>query len=201
MPRHDCFEIDYSLGDLPCFPMGSRWVGMKTKKKSGAWTNSCQEQFPITTSRWRLFSLFPSFFFFFPQMAFQPSLEVKIRSRVRGPSQILLIAVSLSSCPSLTPWMKKSALGFFHSAYCLGFNRIPLCWLYFVLFLPLNNIGLYAQILVCRSQSVSTCLMWGISGTLYIRSRQCWCEILVQILMLTLLGSCVCKLWNLCFKH
>lgn len=44
-------------------------------------------------------------------------------------------------------------------------------------------------------------LMWAISRPLYIRSRRCWCEVLVQILMLSPLGSRVCKLWYLGFKH
>lgn len=84
--------------------MGARWVGIKTKKK-----NLVLEQI-VAKSNFLLqlpgdgFSLsFCLSFFFLPQMAFQLSLEVKIRSRVRGPSQILLIAVGLSSRPSLTP--------------------------------------------------------------------------------------------------
>lgn len=90
MPRHDCFEIDYSLGGPALFSNGGSLGWHKDEKKSGAWTNSCQEQFPITTSWWQLFSFFHSFFL---QMAFQPPLKVKIRSRCRCPSWTLLIAV------------------------------------------------------------------------------------------------------------
>lgn len=103
MPRHDCFEIDYSLGGPALFSNGGSLGWHKDEK------NLVLEQI-VAKSNFLLqlpsdgfsLSFIPSFFFS-PQMAFQPSLEVKIRSRVRGPSQISLIAVGLSSRPSLTP--------------------------------------------------------------------------------------------------
>lgn len=93
MPRHDCFEIDYSLGGPALFSNGGSLGWHKDEK------NLVLEQI-VAKSNFLLqlpgdgFSL--SFFLFSPQMAFQPSLEVKIRSRVRCPSQISLIAVGLS---------------------------------------------------------------------------------------------------------
>ena len=144
--------------------MGSRWVGIKTKK------NLVLEQI-VAKSNFLLqlpgdgfsLSFLPSFSP--PQMAFQPSLEVKIRRRVRGPSQIFADIswfVFSSQFDSLNGEKKESALGFHHSAYCLGFELIPLCWLYFVLF-SLYNIGLCAFTLACKccTQRVSVLLDVG----------------------------------------
>lgn len=97
--------------------MGAHWVGIKTKKNLVLEQIVAKSNFLLQLSWWRLFSFFLSFCFF-PQMAFQLSLEVKIRSRVTGPSQILLIAAGLSSRTTLTPRIKT----------CLGislFSTLP----------------------------------------------------------------------------
>lgn len=47
MPRQDCAKIDYSLGRPVLLSVG--FLVLALKKKSWAWTNSCQKQFPTTT--------------------------------------------------------------------------------------------------------------------------------------------------------
>lgn len=140
MPRHDCFEIDYSLGGPALFSNGGSLGWHKDEK------NLVLEQI-VAKSNFLLqlpgdgFSL--SFSFFFSSwMIFQPSLEERIKSGVRGPSQILLIAVHVPSCPSLTcVW--KCALGLHHSEYCFGF--FSSCWLHFVRISPLSLYSVYPE--------------------------------------------------------
>lgn len=63
MPRQDCAKIDYSLGRPVLFSGGFLVLVLKKKKKSWAWTNSCQEQFPTTISLY---------------WVFQPSLKIAV---------------------------------------------------------------------------------------------------------------------------
>lgn len=145
MPRHDCFEIDYSLGGPALFSNGVSLGWHKDEK------NLVLEQI-VAKSNFLLqlpgdgFSL-PFFFFSSsPQMAFQPSLEVKIRRRVRCPSQILVIVVRLS-LPSLLDRMSTKVVPWDftirHIALVLTEFRLRLFLFLFVFsFLPLFNTAL-----------------------------------------------------------
>lgn len=69
MPRQDCAKIDYSLGRPVLFSGGFLVLVLKKKKKSWAWTNSCQEQFPPTISLCWIF---------------QPSLKITVSKQGAG---------------------------------------------------------------------------------------------------------------------
>lgn len=163
--------------------MGAHWVGIKMKK------NLVLEQI-VAKSNFLLqlpgdsFSLSFILFSFFPQMAFQPPLKVKIRSRCRCPSRTSLIAVGFVFSSQFDTLNENVPWDFTikHIAWVLTKIFSVDCIL---VFFPPDFVQ---HCLECPETSIQAlhlkcqhcCLMWGISGPLYIRSRQCWCKFLLK---------------------
>lgn len=146
--------------------MGACRSWHKKKKKWGAWTNSCQKQFPITTSWWRL--LFVSNSPISPPLAFSDGIAAvtwgKDQSAVRCPSQIFLIALGFclfchSGVMGFQPFLDLNWI----LLPCLYFNPFFLCILCNTR-IPIFSIPRWAYecCIECRQRS----LMWLISRPL-----------------------------------